>query len=58
MIDRASNHNRAHVTLQGTVAESCTLLDGVQVDNFFGYFYYYYAPASGRSFALGGSSRK
>lgn len=55
MIDRASNHNRAHETLRGAVPEGDAPLGSVHSEVYFGYFYYRFAPASGRSFTLGGS---
>lgn len=58
MIDRASNHNRAHATHRGTVTEGDTLLGFVHPEIYFGYFYYRFAAAGCRSFTLAGSRQK
>jgi len=53
MPSRSTSHNWTTISLSDTAPERSVLLRLAWREDYFGYFYYAYAPASGRCFAPG-----
>ncbi len=53
MPSESTSHNWTMISLSDTASEKSVLLRLAWRKDYFGYFYYAYAPASGRCFASG-----
>lgn len=53
MSTESTSHNWTTISLSDTASERSILLRLAWREDYFGYFYYAYAPASGRCFAPG-----
>jgi hypothetical protein len=53
MPSESTSHNRTTISLADIASERSVVLRLAWRDSYFGYFYYAYAPTSGRCFAPG-----